>query len=139
MKYFVYFLFSIALIFSSCNSTKNLDKASEKVILFGNGGGFTGQVIEYVLDENGTFMKNDKLKSEVTILRNLKKSEIRKIFKELEIMKFDTVNFNHPGNTYYFIKSSSSGTSHEVVWGEPNNLPPARIIQFYDLLISKTK
>lgn len=139
MKNFIYFLFSFVIILSSCNSTKNLNSTSEKVIVFGNGGGFTGQVTEYVLDENGTFMKNDKLKSEVEILPSLKKSAIKKLFKELQSIQFDTINFKHPGNTYYFIRSANSATSHEVVWGEPDNLPPTEILQFYDLLISKTK
>jgi len=139
MKNFIYFIFSFVIILSSCNSTKNLNSTSEKVIVFGNGGGFTGQVIEYVLDENGTFMRNDKLNSEVTVLTSLKKSEIKKLFKELESIQFDTINFKHPGNTYYFIRNNTSKTSHEIVWGEPDNLPPTGILQFYDLLISKTK
>jgi len=124
---------------SSCHSTKNLSDTPETVLLFGNGGGFTGQVIEYVLDENGIFMKNDKLKSEVTLLRSLKKSEIKKIFKEIESIQFDTINFNHPGNAYYFIRTNKSGTTHEVVWGEVDNLPPPEIIQLYDMLLSKSK
>jgi hypothetical protein len=139
MKFFLNFLFSITIILSSCHSSKNFGNSSEKAIIFGNGGGFTGQVTEYVLDENGTFLKNDKLKSEVTVLPALKKSEIRKIFNELETMHFDTINFKHPGNTYYFIRSSNSGTSYEVVWGEPDNLPPTQVLQFYDLLLSKIK
>ncbi|HEY9115505.1 MAG TPA: hypothetical protein VIN10_12470 [Bacteroidales bacterium] len=139
MKNFISFLFAVAFLLTSCHSSKNLNSTSEKVILFGNGGGFTGQVIEYILDENGTFMKNDKLKSELTIMSTLKKSEIRKLFKELESIQFDTINFKHPGNTYYFIRSNTDNTSHEVVWGEPDNLPPTGVIQLYDLLISKTK
>jgi len=134
-----YFLFSIILLLGSCQSAKNLGGSSEKAIIFGNGGGFAGQITEYVLDENGTFLKNDKLKSEVTVLPSLKKAEIKKIFKELEKMQFDTIQFRHPGNTYYFIKSSNSGSTHEVVWGEPDNLPPNQILQFYDLLLSKIK
>lgn len=132
-----YFLFSIIIFLSSCHSAKNLNITSERAIIFGNGGGFAGQVIEYVLDENGTFLKNDKLKSEVTVLPTLKKSEIKKIFSELEAMQFDTINFKHPGNTYYFIRSSNSGATHEVVWGEPDNLPPTQVLQCYDLLLSK--
>jgi hypothetical protein len=139
MKYFPIFLFSLVTFFSSCSSTKNLESGLEKAILFGNGGGFTGQVIEYVLDEHGTFMRNDKLTSEVTILTSLKKSEIKKLFKELDAMHFDTINFKHPGNTYYFIKSTNSTGTHEVVWGNPDNMPPAEVLQLYDLLLSKTK
>jgi hypothetical protein len=139
MRKFIIFLSVIVIVLSSCHSTKKLDSTTEKAILFGNGGGFTGQEIEYVLDENGTFMKHDRLKSEVTILPSLKKSEIKKLFHELEAMQFDTINFKHPGNTYYFIKVNENEISHEVVWGEHNNLPSATIIQFYDLLISKTK
>ena len=139
MKYPLYFFISTLFIFTSCHSTKNMGGTSEKVIVFGNGGGFTGQVTEFVLDEKGTFMKNDKLTSEVTILPSLKKAETKKLFKDLETMHFDTINFKHPGNTYYFIRSNNSNASHEVVWGEADNLPPTAILQFYDALLSKTK
>ena len=139
MKYSTYLFFLIIIIITSCHSTQNLDKTSENVILFGNGGGFSGQVVEYVLDEKGTFMKNDKLKKEVTVIPSLKKSETKKLFKEMQTLRLDTIHFQHPGNTYYFIRSNSSETSFEVVWGDPNNLPPPEIIQFYDLLISITK
>lgn len=138
LKKFLIFIFALTIIISSCHSTKNLD-TSPLVILFGNGGGFTGQEIEYVLDENGTFMKNDRLKSEVTILPSLKKSELKKLFKEIKSLQLDTIHFNHPGNTYYFIKLNKNENTHEVVWGQHNSLPPAQVIQLYDLLISKTK
>jgi hypothetical protein len=138
-KKFLFSFLAITFIIFSCHTTKNIDNSKSKVLLFGNGGGFTGQETEYVLDENGTFMKNDRLKSEVTILPTLKKSEIKVLFKELDRIRFDTIHFNHPGNTYYFITVTQNDNSHEVVWGEHDNLPPASILQFYDLLISKTK
>lgn len=138
-KHILYFIFSIGLIVSSCSSTKDVNTSPEIVLIFGNGGGFTGQLVEYVLDDKGTFLMNDKLKEEVTILRTLKKSEIKKIFEEFRSLQFDSINFNHPGNSFYFIKSNKSGSTHEVVWGEADNLPPTQIIQFYDLLISKAR
>jgi hypothetical protein len=116
-----------------------MDKTSEKAIVFGNGGGFTGQVVEYVLDGNGTFLKNDKLKSEITVLPTLKPSQTKKLFKQLQTMQFDTINFNHPGNMYYFLRYSQSDKTHEVVWGDPNYTLPGEVQQFYQLLISKTK
>ena len=138
MKLLSLLLFSAIILSASCSSTQNMDKTSEKAIIFGNGGGFTGQVVEYVLDGNGTFLKNDKLKSEITVLPTLKPSQTKKLFKQLQTMQFDTIKFNHPGNMYYFMRYSQSDKTHEVVWGDPNYTLPGEVQQFYQLLISKT-
>ena len=133
------FIFStLVILIVSCRTTKNADKIAEKSIGFGSGGGFTGQVIEYVIDGNGIFLKNDKLKSEISVLPNLKPSETRKLFKQLQTMQFDTIHFNHPGNMYYYIRLTESNNTHEVIWGDPNHSPPGKVLQFYQLLISKT-
>ena len=40
----------LLLLFSSCMTSKDIAKTEIQAIKFGNGGGFTGEVITYTLD-----------------------------------------------------------------------------------------
>jgi hypothetical protein len=139
MSKYCYFLLFTFYIFSSCHSTQGLEKATDNVIIFGSGGGFTGQVNEYMLDAKGSLKIKERNKSEMTSLPSLKPSLVKKLFKQLRVIQFDTISFKHPGNMYCFIKTSKSGVLHEVIWGDPRYPVSAEIKQFYELLISTTK
>jgi hypothetical protein len=133
-------LIVFAYIFSaSCQPSQNLEKASDKVIVFGNGGGFSGQEKEYYLDFNGSLKMKESFKSETTQLTSLKRSRVKKLFKQLDVIQLDTINVKHPGNMYFFIRYKYSGKVHEVVWGDPQYPVLPEIKQFYESLISATK
>jgi hypothetical protein len=137
-KYFTLFLFALFLA-ASCQSTQQLDKNADKVIIFGSGGGFAGQENEYVLGNDGSLKMKEKLKSEMKQLPSLKRCRVKKLFKQPGVIQFETIDFKHPGNIYYFIRYKYSGGFHEVVWGDPKHPVPPEIKQFYESLISVTK
>ena len=58
------------------------------------------------------------------------------IYKKLADLKLDTLNFNHPGDRYYFIKAVKNDTKHEVIWGDPSYTVPAEVDEFYKFLMS---
>lgn len=124
---------------ASCQSTQQLEKDADKVIIFGSGGGFAGQENEYILGNDGSLKMKEKFKSEMTEISSLKRCRVKKLFKQPGVIQFETIDFKHPGNIYYFIRYKYSGGFHEVVWGDTKHPVPPEIKQFYESLISATK
>jgi hypothetical protein len=131
-------LFSFFLT-ASCQSTRESDKSTGKGISFGSGGGFTGQETEYLLNSDGTLQKKGRFDPEAIVLPAIKRSRAKKLFKQTDVIAFEKISFNHPGNMYYFIRYKISGNIHEVVWGDAAYPVPPEIRQFYESLISTTK
>lgn len=141
MKKYIYLVILLFVLFlaASCQSSRNLEKTSDNVILFGNGGGFAGLEEEYILDDKGSLKLKKSFKSETTDLPSIKHARVKKLFKQLNVIRFDTISHKHPGNVYYFIRHKNAGNIHEVVWGDIAYPVPPEIRQFYESLISATK
>ncbi|NOX86186.1 MAG: hypothetical protein GXO86_09520 [Chlorobi bacterium] len=132
--FFVFVLFVV--ITSSCASQKVLNQYAGTQIVFGNGGGFTGQVNEYTLSTDGTITLVKSLEGDTVVISTVSRKTAGKIFSLLSDSGLDTLDFKHPGNRYYFIKERENGIKNEVIWGNPDYTVPAQIENLYTLLIT---
>jgi hydroxymethylpyrimidine pyrophosphatase-like HAD family hydrolase len=105
-----------------------------KQLIFGSGGGFSGQVIEYTLLENGRLMRTNSLTKESTSLKALSKQEAQTYFKQAAKLNLEALEFKHPGNMYYFIRLNDGEKQQEVVWGDNSHPAPAQVQGLYQKL-----
>lgn len=109
------FLF-IALV--SCKSQQfSLDNLPDKQLVFGKGGGITGAVDTYVLLENGQLFYTNTITKKSEELEKVGKAKTKEFFDQLETLKLGSMDFNHPGNIYYFIEDAGEDGNKKVVWG----------------------
>jgi hypothetical protein len=81
---------------------------------FGNGGGFVGKEITYVLLQNGQIFMKD-IKGNYTEMVKISEKKAKKCFKMSETLA--NYKCNDPGNTYQFMGVYTDSTSHKMVWG----------------------
>jgi len=130
------FLISISTCFSQKYSSTNLP---DKQLVFGSGGGASGQVKKYILLENGQLFSYNSLKKKTKEIKKANKEEAAKIFADLKALDLEKMNFNHPGNMTYFIRKKEGVDETEVRWGSPDHQEPAEIKEFYKRLTALVK
>ncbi len=129
-------IFLALLFFSSCSSQKVLNRYADTQIVFGNGGGFTRQSSEYILNTDGEILFVKGIEKDTVVLSPLSKKTTVNIFKKFSESGIDTLTFNHPGDRYYFIKEVKTEVLHQVIWGDPSYTTPAEVDDLYKLLMS---
>lgn len=113
---------------SSCHAQKTY-------LVFGNGGGFTGQVTAFRLLKNGKVLKGSGRTDIIyTEYAKLKRAEAKKFFFELNDLKF--VSFSEPGNMYYFIRYSHKKITLNYTWGATGFETPGQLKDIYRRLMS---
>ena len=126
----------VILFFSSCSSQKVLNQYAGTEIIFGNGGGFTRQSNEYTLNTDGKLIFVKGIEKDTVLLPSLSKKVTADIYKRLSALGLDSLDFNHPGDRYYFIHEVKNEIGHKVVWGDPSYTVPAEIDEFYKFLMT---
>ncbi len=92
--------------------------AQSDYLVFGKGGGFTGDVLQYKITPRGKIYKGSGLAEiRYTLAGKIKRSEARKLFEEVNSISDSA--FHHPGNVYYFIRQADDMGTIEYTWGEP--------------------
>lgn len=132
------YVVTLALLFlvTACGPQGVLYEYQDTKIVFGSGGGFTGQVSEYHLDARGNLKMIEGLSGKEVELGKVKKSDLKAIYKALDELDLSKINFNEPGNMYYFLQEVQSPKSYKVTWGSPDHQTPQGVQELYDLLIS---
>ena len=86
-------------------------------LVFGKGGGISGEVTEYVILHNGKVYKGSgSAEINISYRGKIRKSDTRKLYKEFEDIA-DT-SFSHPGNMFYYIKKVGENTEYKYTWGD---------------------
>ena len=133
MKRFYFFtILCLPLLFSNCKTTKYTPEAfPEKQIIFGDGGGFSGVVTQFILLENGQFFKKTSLKEGHEELEPLKKKQAKEIYERLANLRLHKFDINHPGNLYYFLRTTDEELDHTITWGAGDYNLREDIMSFY--------
>ncbi len=121
----------LVFFLGACSSQpKNTFPLSKDQLTFGRGGGISGEVKTHILVNDGQLHATNSMFMDTVHLATLAPEVTRSIFTHLDSLQLDTIDFQHPGNRYYFIRHNQD----EVVWGDQNYSPPASVQQFYDTL-----
>lgn len=123
-------LFSV--FFFSCKSQQyTINDLPETQLIFGNGGGISGAVSTYTLLENGQLFHNNSLTKEHVEMESLTKKEAKSSFEKMKVLKISEINFNHPGNMYYFLEEVKGDSIHRVTWGSNDHKISEECKTFY--------
>ena len=140
MKALFFFLSGICLI-SSCKSTSITPQDFKgKQLIIANGGGFTGQVIEYILLENGYLFRKNSLDGSVLQNNKLKKEAVSQLFRNYEVLNLGELDLNDPGNMYFYIVLKEEDHEHKITWSsESSGEDYKRAKLFYQTMMSMIK
>ena len=104
----------------SCNSVKQIpaDYAGIQLI-FGKGGGVTGQAIVYYLLENGMVFRSQGIaENPIEKYGKIPIADARSILDNYNTLNLRDIDFVHPGNIYHFIEWKKGTDSHKITWGD---------------------
>ncbi len=102
-------------------------------IVFGQSG-MAGEIKTYVLLENGQLFVFNSLTKIYEELKKIRKKQARDFFVKMEEMSFNNMNFDHPGNRYYFLGQKDKKGEYKAVWGSENHKVPELIREMYNKL-----
>ncbi len=105
-------------------------------ITFGSGGGFTGAVTTFSILPDGKVVKTNSMKpNESKVVKTLSAGQLAKVKDDLKNAKVNSLNFNHPGNLYFFVSSGSN----KLTWGSNDHQIPSEIQKVYDEMMQLVK
>ncbi len=131
--------FAISL-FGSCKTVQISPEKYEKTkVYFGNGGGFTGELREFCLLENGDVFQINPSSREATLRNSKGKSMAKSIFKSMDEMDFKKYTYDKPGNLYYWMKYHTDTDSTYLIWGDSEMEVEAGVVHMYEQLVELTK
>jgi hypothetical protein len=102
-----------------------------KQLIFGTGGGFTGQVKEYTLLENGQLFSGAHQEGFVKELPKVKKNKTKQIFENYHSLHFDKITIDKPGNMYHYLIVKEGEKEHKIQWGAYDANPPRELTVFF--------
>ena len=128
----LFFLLATTLL-GACSSSGKSTADSEKRLIFGSGGGFTGQYIMHQLNSDGRvfIVLADSSKQQ---LKKLRKKQTREIFAQADKIHNTQPAFSQPYNMTWFIIYYSGNDVTEYKWGDPDMPVAAGIKDFYTQL-----
>jgi len=87
---------------------------------FGNGGGFTGKVLDFTLMDNGQVFKGVNKEGVVDMIKKVKKDKVNQIFNTYDLLALGEMSVDDPGNMYYYISMNDNGKIKKLTWGGAN-------------------
>lgn len=138
MKTFFFIL--IFLCGLGCVSTEKLSPENNTIKRYavGKSGGFTGEVSEFILNENGKVYKYDYKYDREYFYKDLEKVDLHYFLEKIEELGLEGVDINKPGNITYYIDVRIGQTSiNKITWGANLYYPPKELVAFHDELFKK--
>lgn len=133
----------IALVFLSCVSCKTQHKTpydyDGQQIIFGQGGGFSGQVVEYTLLENGQLFAGTNQEGFVDELKSLDKNQVKQIFGMCKKYGFESLELDNPGNQYYYFITKEGDKKNKIQWATGEKELPEELRILFGNLKNLTK
>ena len=137
------FVFSFLLILSSCKTTEEVKSSNipqGKRYAIGQGGGFTGDYTEFILNEDGKVFKYDFRYDREVFYKNMSKADLIYFLEKIEALGLDGEEMNQPGNISYYIDVREGRTSmNKILWGHPNYYPDKKIVELHKELFNNLK
>ncbi|WP_157472157.1 hypothetical protein [Neolewinella persica] len=110
------------LLLTSCQKY-TIDKLPEERLHFGNAGGITGEIREYILlMKNGRILFDNQATGELETIGKMKKEGLAALKAELASVDFAGPK-NKPGNMNTLLTLHSGGNIQRLQWSGPKNAP----------------
>ncbi len=134
-----FFSFFIFLLFvSSCASIPQDVTTIVKRYCVGQGGGFTGEYIEYSFSEDGKVYKRDFDYERDVYYKDLSETDLSYFLTEIRRLGIESAELNHPGNISKYIEiRERESTINKTTWGEYNYDPPEDMVKLFNELYNK--
>jgi hypothetical protein len=112
------YLLSFIILFSfSCKpASYTLQDYKGKKLTIANGGGFSGQLIEYIIFENGQVYRKNSLDKSIKEQTKLNREKVDQIFSNYTFLNLDLAKLNEPGNMYHYILMDTGDKKHKILW-----------------------
>lgn len=125
MKFVFAALFLCSFIFSI--------QAQECYLTLTSGGGVTGGATAYKIYPDGRVQKGNGL-GEITYSQSgkMKKSTVKKYFKQTRALLKTNPEFNHPGNLYSSILLHEDGRESKITWGDASHTAPDELKKLHE-------
>ena len=141
LKARIFPLYALSLLILACSPPRDFPVGyKQDQIHFGQGGGFTGGVTYYALLEDGRVFQRGERDTVFTWLEKWTPEFTEQMFSNYNSLHLQEMNFNEPGDLYYFIiyKSPAHG-DHRLTWGRSGFKPDQNAVRFYNLLFKSIK
>ncbi len=134
-------LLIIGVLVVSCTPASEFPKKEKRdEIHFGQGGGISGATTHYILLEDGRLFRQPWRDTTLTYLDTWPGIFTRQMFLNYHSLKLDTVNYNEPGDLYYFVEyHTPKKPPHRIVWGKPGFQPADNLVKYYNNLYQSIK
>lgn len=129
-----------SIVMYNCKSQQyTFDDLPETQLVFGRGGGITGEVNTYTILENGQVFHSNSLTNVSQEIKGMSKKEAVSHFKGLRALELSDMNFDHPGNMYYFLEEVNGENRYRVTWGSNDHQISNDCKKFYQALRTAIK
>jgi hypothetical protein len=131
------------IFFLGCTSAKKFPSPEDypgEQIHFGQGGGFTGNVVYFTLLDNGHLYQFNTRDSTFTHLDKWPRDFSKQMVQAYHTLQLDSLNYYEPGDIYHFIGyKKKNGALHRITWGNNRFVPDPKVVNYFNLLYKSTK
>ena len=125
-----------SLMGMTCKLTHyNPELYKKPVILFGEGGGFSGKETTYVLIKKGYLFKKVGSAEEYELVRTVPVESCQSIFKKVKALSPAMLKTQQAGNMYQFMEVEVEKETYRMVWGNEGKPVDPELKALYKELI----
>lgn len=122
----------VLLLCCACGASSPAVQTGIMSIDFGSGGGFTGAVMVYRLNESGQLMKMEN--GDLVPIKNVDKRQLNEILSKAAAFK--AYSYQVPDNIYYYLKIKSSDGENYIVWAFGSDKIDAGVVALHTELMT---
>lgn len=109
----------------------------KRILILGTGGGVTGAVTEYRIDDEGVIYEKNSITGSPSRKKALKVEQFSNVIQRFEALNIDALKLNDPGNIYYYVGYEQNGDIKKVTWGNVNEAVPEALKSYYEFMIAE--
>ena len=117
-------------------SEYTLDNLPDQQLRFGSGGGFAGTSTTHLLLANGQYFRKPQQSQQLSYVATIDKRLAKEYLKRAQDLALENMDFDHPGNMYYFLDLTDGDTQGKVTWGDINHPMSDAVTGLYKELIA---
>ena len=105
-------------------------------LTFGSGGGYAGALTTHYLLPNGQLFTSEGIVGEKVSTGKIGARKAKKFIQEYQD-SLSTVQYDVPGNYYYFLEWIGAEEKHKIQWAKGQDDAPAVAADFYEQLVAQ--